>query len=121
MLEQRWEQTSLERVRLTFRHVFQNRWLENIDAGVDRIACDLIGARLLDESLNPTFRTRFNKTVSRWILHACQNDGRNRTLLTMMRDNRSEIDVRQHISVEHDSSGIDMLFGIFECSTSSQG
>ena len=45
---------------------------------------------------------------------------RDGVLLSMMCDDGSEIDVRQHVAVEDDSRGIDVLFGVLECASGSK-
>src|SRR5215831_6861269 len=72
MFKQRGKQATFKGVGLTFRHVLQNRRLENVDTGVDRVAGNLIGSRLFDESLNPSVWIRFNEPVSGGVLNWCQ-------------------------------------------------
>src|SRR3989442_14627697 len=100
MFEQRWEQTALEGVRLSLWHVLQNTRLQNVDAGVDGVAGDLIRPRLFDESLNPAIGAGFDESVSRRIFHWRKNNRCNGVILSMVCHNGGEIDVRQDIAVE---------------------
>ena len=117
MFEQCWKQAPLEGIWLAFGHVLQDARFQHVDTGIDRVARDLVRSGLFNKSLNPAIRTCFHKTVCRRILHRCQDNRRNSTFLSMVRDNGGEIYICKDITVEHDGGSIDVFFGVLKCAS----
>ena len=74
--------------------------LEHVDAGIDRVAGDLVGLRLLQKSLDVAGRVGLDEPVRRGIVDRRQHDGRLGLALAVQRDDGRQIHLGEDVAVE---------------------
>jgi len=108
--------------------VLHSRWdqlegsgLENVDASVDLVRGDLSGIGLFDEALDPSLLVGLDEPIGGRVGNGGQDDGRGCPRGPVPGDHSGEIDVRQDVSVEHDSGGVEVGLGILDGAPGAQG
>ena len=101
-LDQRREVAALDRPGRVLRNAVERLRLEHVDAGVDRVAGDLVLARLLEEALDVAVRVGLDQPVGARVLDRRQDDRRLGLALAVQPQHGAEIDLGQHVAVEHD-------------------
>ncbi len=102
-LDERRKKAALDRPRGVLRNAIEGVGFEDVDAGVDRVAGDVLGLRLFEKTFDAAVRVGFDEAVGGRIRHRREHDGRLRFALAVQRDDGPEIDFRQHVTVEdHD-------------------
>ena len=86
---------------VSFGNAVERIGLEHVDAGVDRIAGDLVRLGLFEESLNVARRVGFHEAVGRRVVDRRQDDRRPGFALAVQADDGRQIDLREHVAVEH--------------------
>src|SRR5688572_2508925 len=110
--DQRWEVGAFDRVRHVLGNPIEGVGLEHVDAGVDRVAGDLIGTRLFEEPPDPAIRFAFDETVGGGVIDRRQHNRRLGLAFAMEADHGSQVDAGHDVAVEdHDGVG-DALRGI---------
>ena len=105
-LDERRKEAALDRPGRVLRDAIERIRLEDVDAGVDRIARDLVFAGLLEEPLDVAVAVRFHQPVGPRVLDRREDDRRLGLSLAVQREHRREIHVGQHVAVEdHDRFG----------------
>src|SRR5262249_41185340 len=112
--EQGRKELVLERELLPRRNVVEHARLQDVDAGVDRLAGDLFGLRLLDEAARPAVRAGLDQAVRAGVLDRDHRDGRHRLLFAVIRDELGDVDVGQDVAVEDYGSLVQALLRVFE-------
>src|SRR5262245_502486 len=111
--EQGGKELVLERELLPRRNVIEHARLQNIDAGVDRLAGDLFRLRLLDETPRTAVRAGLDQAVCAGVLDRDRRYGRRRRLFAVIRDQLGDVDVGQNISVEDYGRLVQALLSVF--------
>ena len=101
-LDERREIAAFDRPGDVARNAVERVRLEHVDAGVDVVGRDLVGVRLLEKAADVAIRVGFDQAVGRRIVDRRQDDRRARLALAVQPDDAREIDLRQHVAVEHD-------------------
>src|SRR5215831_6184346 len=101
-LDQRREITALDRPRRVLRDAIEGVGLEHVDAGVDRVAGDLVFARLFEEAADVAARVGLDQPVGARVLDRGQHDGRFGFALAVQAEHGGEVDLGQHVAVEDD-------------------
>ena len=101
-LDQRRKVAALDRPGRVLRNAIERLGLEDVDAGVDRVAGDLVLARLLEETLDVGNRVRLDEPVGPRVLDRCQDDGGLGLALPVEPEHCAEIHLGQHVPIEHD-------------------
>ena len=96
------KEAALDRPGRVFRDAVEGVGLENVDAGVDSVAGDLVRARLLQKPPDVAVRIGLDQPVGRGIFDRGQDDGRLGLPLAVQPEDRRQIDGGQHVAVEHD-------------------
>ena len=102
VLDQRREVAALNREGRVGRNAVEGFRIEHVDAGVDRVADDLVGRRLLEEPQHVAVGVGLDQAVRAGIVHRREDDRGLRLALAVQRDHLRQIDGREHIAVEHD-------------------
>src|SRR5262245_62670291 len=97
--EQGGKELVFERELLSPRNVVEYARLQNVDAGVDCLAGDLFGLRLLDEATRPAVRAGFDQAVRAGVLDRDHGDGRHRPLFAVIRGELGVVDGGERAAV----------------------
>ena len=101
-LDERREVAALDRPGGVLRDAIEGVRLEDVDAGVDGVAGDLVFARLLEEALHVAVGVGLDQAVGARVVDRRQHDGRLGLALAVQREHRAQIDLGQHVAVEDD-------------------
>src|SRR5262249_5866034 len=88
-LDERGKEAALDRPGHVFRYAIERVRLEHVNAGVDRVAGDLVGVRLLEKPYDVAVRIGFNQTVRARILDRREDDRGPGFALSMQLDDRA--------------------------------
>ena len=108
-LDERREIAALDRVGHVLGNAIEGPRLEHVDAGVDRVAGDLVGARLLEEALHGAVGRRLDQAVGGRVVHRREDDRRQGLPLAVERDHLLHVHRRHHVAVEDDDRVGDVL------------
>ena len=97
---------------MSFGNAIERRRLQHVDAGVDRVAGDFVGLRLFQKPEDVARRVGFHQPVRAGILHRRQHDRRLRLALAVQRDDARQVDLREHVAVEHHQRVGDAFAGV---------
>ncbi len=100
--DERREIAALDRKRRLGGNPVERLGLEHVDAGVDRVAADLVRRRLFEKRADVALRVGFDEPVGRRIFDRRQHDRRLRAPLAVQRDDRRQIHRREDVAVEDD-------------------
>src|SRR5262245_53732009 len=87
---------------------------EYVDPGVDVVRRDLVSAGLLEEAADVSGIVCLDEPVRRRIVDRGQDDRRARVPLPVKSNDAAEIDLRQHVAVEHDNRFRQLIAGVFD-------
>ena len=101
-VEEEREELALHREDLPLRDEIEQRSLEHVHAAVDRVGRDLVPARLLQEAADA-------EPVRGRILHRREVDARLGATRLVLGQHRAQVEVGQHVAVEHDQTTVDEI------------
>src|SRR5688572_284945 len=101
-LDQRREVAAFDRPGHVARNPIEGIRLQHVDPGVDVVRGDLVRFRLLQEARDVAVAVGLDEPVGARVLDRGQYDRRLGLALPMELDDRGQIDLRQHVAVEHD-------------------
>src|SRR5262245_50176526 len=119
-LDERREEAAFDRPRRIFRNPVERVGLEHVDAGVDRVAGDLVLARLLEEAADVAAGVGLDQPVRARIVDGREHDRRLRFALAVQPQHRSQIDIGQHVAVEDDDRLRQRIAGVPDRATSAE-
>src|SRR5579859_1197239 len=99
---ERREEAAFDRPRGVLRDPIERVRLEHVDPGIDGVAGDLAIPRLFQEALDVTQGIGFDEAVRARVVDRRQDDRRLGFALAMQPEHGGEIDLCQHVAIEHD-------------------
>ena len=106
--EQAWEQVLAEIEDVADFEALHHAWLDDVDAGVDRIAEDLAPGRLLEEFRDPPVLAGDHDAVFEWIRDVDEGERHRRAPLAVERDDLRQIDVRERVARDDQERAIEI-------------
>src|SRR4029077_15974737 len=116
-LDERRKEAPLDGPGHVLRNAVERFGLEDVDAGVDRVARDLVGVRLLEKPHDVAVRIRFDEPVRARVLDRRQNDRRFCLTLPMQLYYGTKVYLREHVAVEDDDRVVQRLAGVADGAT----
>ena len=116
-LDERRKEAALDRPRGVLGDAVEGIGLEHVDARVDRVAGDLVRLRLLEEAQDVALRIGLDQPVGAWVLDRREHDGRFRAPFAVQGDHGAQIDLREHVAVQHHHRFVERLAGVAHRST----
>ena len=105
---------ALDRDRLVGRDEVEHAALEDVRAGGDEVRVDLVGGRLLEELLDARVVVQAHEAVGRRIRHRDEGERAGRARRLVLRDLRREVDVGEHVAVEHEEALLEQTLGVLQ-------
>jgi len=106
------EHVALDRGRLARVEQVEHHALQHVHAGADVVRVDLVGRGLLDEGGDLPVRRGAHQPVGRGIGHRRQRQRRPRARRAVPCHLRGDVDVGQHVAVEHEEPLVQQRLGV---------
>ena len=114
LLDQGREIPVLDRVLRVRGNTVKGVRFQDVNPRVDRVASNLIRARFLQESAHVPVRVNFHKPVSSRVVDWGQDDGGPGLPGSMQVEEGRQVDLGEHITVEHDNGAVKVRLGEFD-------
>ena len=88
--------------------------LEHVGAGGDELRVDLVGAGLLDELRDRLVVVQAHEAVRGGVADRHEREGADRPGRLVLGDLRGEVDVGEHVAVEHQEALVEKVLGVLE-------